>query len=100
MAIKWKEKYDAVVVDCHHSLHLCGGNENESPKKKKKEFFIFFRETPASPWVPFRAKFPPLGLLFRPSRPLAYSLRGLLILQYFFHIFQYSGGSLLFSFDR
>ena len=22
--IKWKEKYDAVVVDCHHNLHLCG----------------------------------------------------------------------------
>ena len=24
IAIKWKEKYDAVVVDCHHSLRLCG----------------------------------------------------------------------------
>ena len=23
IAIKWNEKYDAVVVDCHHSLH-CG----------------------------------------------------------------------------
>ena len=23
-AIKWKEKYDAVVVDCHHSLRFCG----------------------------------------------------------------------------
>ena len=24
IAIKWKEKYDAVVVDCNHSLRLCG----------------------------------------------------------------------------
>ena len=30
-AFKRKEKYDAVVVDCHHSLCLCGDNENESP---------------------------------------------------------------------
>ena len=52
------------------------------PKKKKKKkkkkffffFFFFFRETPTSPWVPFRAKFRPLGRLFRPSRPLAWSL--------------------------
>ena len=43
-------------------------------KKKKKIFFFFFRETPTSPWVPFRAKFRPLGRLFRPSRPLAWSL--------------------------
>ena len=48
------------------------------PKKKKKKkkkifFFFFFRETPTSPWVPFRAKFRPLGRLFRPSRPLAYT---------------------------
>ena len=27
---------------------------------KKKNFF--FRETPTSPWVPFRAKFQPLGI--------------------------------------
>ena len=40
IAIKWKEKYDAVVVDC--------------PKKK-------------FPWVPFRTKFQFLGRLFRPS---------------------------------
>ena len=44
------------------------------PKKKKKKIFFFFfffflRETPTSPWVPFRAKFRPLGRLFRPSRP-------------------------------
>ena len=42
-------------------------------KKKKKKyiffFFFFFRETPTSPWVSFRAKFRPLGRLFRPSRP-------------------------------
>ena len=23
-AIKWKEKYDALVADCHHSLCSCG----------------------------------------------------------------------------
>ena len=44
------------------------------PKKKKKKKFFFFRETPTSPWVPIRAKFWPLGRLFRPSRPLAWSL--------------------------
>ena len=50
------------------------------PKKKKKKkkffffFFFFFRETPTSPWVPFRAKFRALGRLFRPIRPLAWSL--------------------------
>ena len=46
-------------------------------KKKKKKiffFFFFFRETPTSPWVPFRAKFRPPGRPFRPSRPLAWSL--------------------------
>ena len=44
---------------------------NESPlkKKKKKIFFFFLRETPTSPWVPFSAKFWPLGWLFRPSHP-------------------------------
>ena len=31
VAIKWKEKYHAVEVDCHHSLCLCGDNEIESP---------------------------------------------------------------------
>ena len=24
IAIKWKQKYNAVVLDCHHSLRLCG----------------------------------------------------------------------------
>ena len=24
IAIKWKVLYVAVVVDCHHNLHLCG----------------------------------------------------------------------------
>ena len=24
IAIEWKEKYVAVVVDCHHSFCLCG----------------------------------------------------------------------------
>ena len=40
--------------------------------KQKKNFF--FSETPTSPWVPFRAKFRPLGQVFHPSRPLAWSL--------------------------
>ena len=30
ITIKWKEKYDAVVVDCHHSLHLCGDRRKMS----------------------------------------------------------------------
>ena len=38
-AMKWKEKYDAVVVDCHHSLHLCGDRMKMSITKKK--FFFF-----------------------------------------------------------
>ena len=42
-------------------------------KKKKKSFFFFYRETPTS-WAPFRAKFRPLGRLFRPSRPLGWAL--------------------------
>ena len=61
-------------------MHLCGDRMKMSlpkkKKKKKKNFFFFFRETPTSPWVPFRAKFRPLGRLFRPSRPLAWSLIG------------------------
>ena len=46
----------------------------QKKKKKKKFFFFFFRETPTSPLVPFRAKFRPLGRLFRPIGPLAWSL--------------------------
>ena len=38
------------------------------PKKKKKKFFFLGR------LPPFRAKFRPLGRLFRPIRPLAWSL--------------------------
>ena len=34
------EIYDAVVVDCHHSLHLCGDRMKMSlPKKKQKKHF-------------------------------------------------------------
>ena len=48
----------------------------------KKNIIIFFcRETPTSPWITFTAKFGPLGRLFHPSRPLAYSL-GLLFQVY------------------
>ena len=38
--IKWKEKYNAVVVDCHHTLHLCGYRMKMS--LPKKNFFFFF----------------------------------------------------------
>ena len=70
IAIKQKEKYNAVVVDCHHSLCLCSDRMKMSPPKK----IYFFRETPTSSWVPFRAEFWPLGWLILPSHPLAYSL--------------------------
>ena len=39
-----------------------------------------FRETPTSPWVPFRDKFMPLWRIFSPCRPLAYSPPGAAIL--------------------
>ena len=52
IAIKWKEKYDAVVVDCHHSLCLCGDSMKMIlPKEKKSHFSL----------SPIRAKFRPLG---------------------------------------
>ena len=31
-AIRWKEKYDAEVVDCHHTLHLCDDRMMSLPK--------------------------------------------------------------------
>ena len=40
MAIKWKKKYDAVVVDCHHSLRLCGDRMKMS--FHKKNIYILF----------------------------------------------------------
>ena len=45
IAIKTKEKYDAVVADCHH----CGDRMKMSLPKKKKKKFYFFRETPIHP---------------------------------------------------
>ena len=69
IAIKWKEKYD----DCHHTLHLCGDRIKMS-LPQKVDFYIFFKETPSSPWVPFRKNFRPPEQLFCPSCPLAYSL--------------------------
>ena len=38
IAIKWKEKYNAVVhvVDCHYSLCLCDDREKMSLPKEKK----------------------------------------------------------------
>ena len=38
IAIKWKEKYDAVVVDCRHSFCLYGDRMKMSLPKKK--FFL------------------------------------------------------------
>ena len=35
IAIKWKGKYNAVVVDCQHSLGLCGDRKKKNPPKKK-----------------------------------------------------------------
>ena len=63
IAIKWKEKNNAVVVDCHHRMKM------SLPKKKKKfKGDSYFFEGPI--W----AKFRPLVWLFCPSRPLACSL--------------------------
>ena len=58
LSIKWKDKYDAVVVDCHHSLRLYGDRMEMSlsyKKKKQKKH----RETPTSLRVPFRVKIGP-----------------------------------------
>ena len=43
--------------------------QDENLKKKKKKKYFFFRETPTSPWDQYRAKFRPLGRVFRPNRP-------------------------------
>ena len=44
IAIKWKEKYDAVVEICHHCLHLCGERMKMSlPKKQKKNIYVVGR---------------------------------------------------------
>ena len=40
IAIKWKEKYDAVVVDCQHSFRLFGDRMKMS-LPKKKVIFLF-----------------------------------------------------------
>ena len=59
IAVKWKKKYDAVVVDCHHSLCLCDDRMKISIPKK-----IFFLGRPTS-----------ISRLFHHnSCPLAYSL--------------------------
>ena len=39
-----------------------------------QKIFDYDYQTPTSPFIPFRAKFRPLRLLFLPSHPLAYSL--------------------------
>ena len=38
IAISWKEKHDAVVVDCHHSLDSYDDRMKMSLPKKKKFF--------------------------------------------------------------
>ena len=61
IAVKWKEKYDAVVVECHHRRRFCGDRMKMSlPIRKKKKIF-FFSMTPTSPCVLFRAKCQPLA---------------------------------------
>ena len=48
-----------MAVDCQHSLHLCGDKMKMSvPNIFFFFFFFFFRETPTSPWDPFRAVLP------------------------------------------
>ena len=79
IAIEWREKYDAIAVDCHQVLYLCVGRMKMSLPKKK--IFFFWGgggggggETPNSPGSHIGQKIWPLGRLFRPSRHLAYSL--------------------------
>ena len=56
-ASKWKENYDAVVVDCHHSLRMCGDKMKMSLSKK-----IFFSLLGRLPLLPGSN----LGQNFRP----------------------------------
>ena len=57
IAIKWKEKYNADIVNCYHSLSVCGDRMKMSLHQKYKgKKNLFFRETPTSPWVQFRSK--------------------------------------------
>ena len=58
--IKWKEKYNSVVVDCHYSLRLCGDRMKMSlSKTKQNKTFFFVRETLTSLWVSFWVKYWP-----------------------------------------
>ena len=56
IAIKWKEKYDVVVVDPQHSLGFYGDRMKMSLITPPPPPNFFFMETPTSPWVPFRVK--------------------------------------------
>ena len=43
LPIKSKEKYDAVVVECHHVACVCVDNQNENPNLQTKNYFFFLR---------------------------------------------------------
>ena len=40
--IERKEKFDAVVADCHHSLHLCGERIKMNASKKTHMCIYYF----------------------------------------------------------
>ena len=69
IAIKWKEKYDAVVADCHHNLCFCGDRTKMGFPKKK-----YLGRLPLLPGSHLRQNFDTLGRQLCPSGPLAYSL--------------------------
>ena len=51
IAIRWKEKFDAVVVDCYQTLHLCGD---------RMKIYIFLGRLPLLPGPHLGQKFQPL----------------------------------------
>ena len=59
IAIKWNEKYDAVVVDCHHSLCLCGDRMKKSPTVPKKIVFFVGGRLPLLPGAHLEQRFVP-----------------------------------------
>ena len=68
IVIKWKEKYDAVVVDCHHSLRLYGDRMKMNLPK-----IIFLGRLPLLPGF-IKGKISAPRSKSRSSCPLAYSL--------------------------
>ena len=59
-AIKWKEKHDGVVIDCHHSLRLFGNRMKMSLPKKN----VFLGRLPLLPGSHLGQNFGPLGDYF------------------------------------